>query len=239
MDINDKVTIVTGASAGIGLATARAFADAGAKVILAARSTDRLKALEKELKEQSREALALPTDMRDRKQVEKMIARTVERYGRLDVLINNAGQSAAGRVAEMTLENFRQILELNVFGVLFAIQAAVPEMRKTGGGLIINISSMTSRMHIPGLGAYAATKSALNLLSETAREELAGENIRVITVYPRMTATDFGKNALGDQRMRQQQRSGGSWKPVVDSPEFVAGKILEAARREPAEQTME
>ena len=99
-------------------------------------------------------------------------------------------------------------------------------------------SSMVSKMHIPGLAAYASTKAALNLLSETARGELAPDNIRVITVFPRITLTDFGKNSLGNREMRQGQRAGGPAVPV-DTPEHVADKIVEAAQREPAEQTME
>jgi short-subunit dehydrogenase len=239
MDVSGKVTIITGASAGIGLAAARCFAAAGAKVVLAARSADKLAALAAELQAQGQEAVSLPADMRDRAAVERMVAQAFERFGRIDILINNAGQAAAGTVADVDLEDFRQILELNVFGPLFAIQAVVPRMRQGGGGLILNISSMVSRMHIPGLAAYAATKTALNMLSETARAELAPENIRVVTVYPRSTSTDFGKNSLGNRELRQRQRAGAAANIVVDSPEKVAEKILEAARTEPAEQFME
>jgi len=126
-----------------------------------------------------------------------------------------------------------------VFGPIYAMQASVPKMRAQGGGIIINISSMVSKMHIPGLGGYASTKAALNMLSDTARGELASDNIRVITVYPRMTATDFGRNSLGNRPMRQQQRANAAPGVVIDSPEHVAGKILEAIQKEPAEQFMD
>ena len=237
MDVKDKVTIVTGASNGIGLATARRFARAGARVVLAARSAERLQQLAHELEEQGQVALAVPVDMTSRAEVERMVDRAVEHFGRIDILINNAGQAAAGTVAQVDVDHFRRIIELNIFGPIYAIQAVVPKMRPDGG-LILNISSMTSKMHIPGLGAYASTKAALNLLSETARGELASENIRVITVFPRSTATDFGKNSLGDARMRQHQRAP---RPgvVVDSAEHVAERILQAAEQEPAEQYME
>jgi NAD(P)-dependent dehydrogenase (short-subunit alcohol dehydrogenase family) len=165
-----------------------------------------------------------------------MVEQAHKHFGRIDILVNNAGQAAAGTVAEVSLDNFLRIMELNVFGPLVALQAAVPLMRQGGGGLIINISSMVSKMHIPGLGAYAATKSALNMLSDTARGELEADNIRVITVYPRLTATDFGRNSLGDQRMRQHQRTGA---PTGDSPEYVANRILKAAQEEPPEQFMD
>ncbi len=240
MEIEDKVTVITGASGGIGLATARRFAETGAKVVLAARSGDKLNQLADELRGQGHEALAVATDMRNQAEVERMIETSVKHYGRIDVLVNNAGQAAAGRVAEASIEHYQQIIELNLFGPIYAIQAVVPHMRQTGGGLILNISSMVSKMHIPGLATYASTKAALNILSDTARVELAPDNIRVITVYPRMTATDFGRNSLGNQQMRQQQRDAAPRADiVVDSPEHVAEKILEAAQKEPAEQYMD
>jgi NADP-dependent 3-hydroxy acid dehydrogenase YdfG len=236
MDVSGKVVIITGASAGLGLATARRFAGAGAKVVLVARSTDKLTALAEELRRQGHDALPITADMRDQQAVSRMIDQAFKHFGRIDILVNNAGQAAAGTVAEVNPDDFRQILELNVFGALHAIQAAVPKMRQ-GGGLIINISSMVTKMHIPGLAAYAATKTALNMLSETARVELAAENIRMITVYPRLTATDFGKNSLGNEQLRQRQRASVS-SMTPDSPELVAEKILEAAQKEPAEQYM-
>jgi len=236
VDIREKVVVVTGASAGIGRATAKLFAGQGAKVVLAARTPDKLASLAAELHNQHFEALSVPTDMRDRAAVANLIEKTTERFGRIDILINNAGQAAAGSVAEVAPDHFRAIFLLNVFGPLYAIQAAAPKMRAKGGGLIINISSMVTKMNIPGLGAYAATKCALNMLSDTARVELASDNIRIITVYPRLTATDFGKNSLGSQQSRSYQRSGA---PVIDSADYVAGKILEAARKENPEQFMD
>jgi short-subunit dehydrogenase len=239
MDIAGKVCIITGASEGIGLATARCFAAKGAKVVLAARSTDKLTALAEELTSQDQEALPIPTDMRNLVAVGQLIKQTYEHYGRIDVLVNNAGQAAAGNVADVKIEDFQAIWELNVLGVLYAIQAVVPKMRQGGGGLIINVSSMVSKMNLPGLAAYAATKAALNQLSATGRAELAAENIRVLTVYPRMTATDFGIHSLGNRAVRHQQRTGAVARIVVDSPEHVAEKILEAAEKEPAEQYMD
>ena len=239
MDIKDKVVIVTGASAGIGLATARAAALAGAKVVLAARSIDQLTQLSEELQREGHAALVIPTDMRQPAEVTRLIEAAVQHYGRIDVLINNAGQAIAGTVADLDLDAYRQVIELNMFGPIYAIQASVPKMRAQGGGIIVNISSMVSKMHIPGLGGYASTKTALNMLSDTARGELASDNIRVITVYPRMTATDFGRNSLGNRQVRQQQRANAAPGVVVDTPEYVAGKILEAIQKEPAEQFMD
>ncbi|MCE1253505.1 MAG: SDR family oxidoreductase, partial [Anaerolineae bacterium] len=178
MDIKGKVVLITGASMGIGLSTARLFAAGGARVALAARSTDKLTALADELRHQGHEALVLTTDMRDPVAVKSMVDASLAHFGSLDILINNAGQAAAGTVAEVDPLDFQKIIELNVFGPLYAMQAAIPTLRRQGGGIIINISSMVSKMHIPGLGAYAATKTALNMLSDTARGELAADNIR-------------------------------------------------------------
>jgi len=239
MDVNGKVVIITGASMGIGLSAARLFAAAGAKVVLAARSADKLQALTAELQDQGLNALALTVDMCDPAAVKKMVEAAHAHYGSIDIVINNAGQACAGTVAEVNPADFQKIINLNIFGPLYAIQAVVPIMRQNGGGLIINVNSMVSKMSIPGLGTYAATKSALNMLSDTMRGELAPDNIRVISVYPRLTATDFGKNSIGNRATRQQQRSGNGGGMTADTPEWVAEKILGAARAEPKEQFMD
>jgi len=237
MDIKGKVVLITGASEGIGLATARRFAEAGAKLALVARSAAKLEALADELKAAGAEAISVPSDVSVPEQVKNAVAETVRHYGRIDVLINNAGQSAAGTVADVDPDHLRQIIDLNIFGPLIAMQAAIPIMRKHGGGLIINVSSMVSKMRLPGLGAYAATKAALNLLSDTARGELAPDNIRVITIFPRMTATDFGAHSLGRTWERQSRHAHPS--VPVDSAEHVANRILDAAINEPEEQYMD
>jgi NAD(P)-dependent dehydrogenase (short-subunit alcohol dehydrogenase family) len=237
MDIHGKVVFITGASAGIGLATAQRFAREGAKLALVARSADILARLTDELRAQGCEAVALPADLRDPAQVKHAVAETVRHYGRIDILINNAGQAASGTVADLNPDDFHQIIALNVFAPLIAMQSAIPVMREQGDGLIINVSSMVSRMRLPGLAAYAATKAALNMLSDTARVELAGENIRVISILPRMTATDFTKNSLGDPELRRRQRTNPA--APVDTAEYVADRILAAAIDEPEEQYMD
>ena len=234
MDIQDRVTLITGASEGIGLATARRFAQAGAKLALVARSMEKLTALADELRGRGAEAIAVPADLRDPAQARRMVDETTRHYGRIDILINNAGQAAVGKVADLDLDDFRQIIDLNLLGSFSAMQAVIPVMRKSGGGLVINVSTMVSKMRIPALGAYAATKAALNALSGTARAELAPENIRVITVFPRMTATDFSKHSLGDRETHQRVHANPD--VPVDPPERVADMILDAAIHEPEEQ---
>jgi len=239
MDIQDKVVIITGASEGIGLATARLFAQEGAKVALAARSADTLHTIVNELHEQDREAIAVPTDMCNRDAIEAMVDSVFRQYGRIDILINNAGQAVRGHVANVDIDQFRQVFELNVLGPVQAMQALIPKMRQNGGGLIINVSSDVTNMHLPVISAYAATKAALNMISNTAREELAAENIRITTMFPRQTATDFGKNSLATpttNRLRPRTPQG---YVEPDSAEAVAQKLLEAARNEPHDQYMD
>jgi short-subunit dehydrogenase len=239
MDIQDKVVIITGASEGIGLATARLFAQEGAKVALAARSANTLHTIVNELHEQHREALAVPTDMCNKDAIESMVDSVFQQYGRIDILINNAGQSVRGNVADVDIDQFRQIFELNVLGPVEAMQAIIPKMRQNGGGLIINVSSNVTQMHLPAISAYAATKAALNMISDTAREELASDNIRITTMLPHRTATNFGKNSLATPKTNQQGPRPTQGGPEPDSAEDVAQKILEAARNEPHNQYMD
>jgi short-subunit dehydrogenase len=227
VDIANTVAIVTGASGGIGLATARLFAQRGARVALVARSAERIQALAAEWPG----ALAVPTDMRDPAAVRQMIAQVQQHYGRIDILINNAGQGMHVPVAEADLDAYRAVFELNVVSVLNAMQAVVQIMRAQGGGVIVNISSGLSKRIIPGVGPYASTKYALNALTLTARMELAPENIRVGLMLPGFTATDFHRNAV---RITQPQAERLRAMPA-DSAEHVAEKILEAVETEAAE----
>ena len=228
MEINGKVAIITGASAGIGLATARLFAREGARLALAARSADALDALAAELPG----ALAIPTDMRDAAAIRRMVETAADHFGRVDILVNNAGQGMHVPVAEADLDAYRSVLELNVIGVLCAMQAVVPIMRREGGGVIVNVSSGTSKRIIPGVGPYTSTKYALNALSLTARLELAPDNIRVGVVYPGITATDFHRNAASIHMDPARQQA---MALTADPPEHAAAKILEAVRGEAAE----
>lgn len=237
MEVQSKVVIITGASMGIGAATARVFAGAGAKLVLAARSADKLEGVVQSLSPQT-ETLIVPTDVTDPAQVKALIDQAFEHFGRIDILINNAGRAVAGWVATVNPDHYRQIIELNLLGPLHGMQAVIPKMKEQGGGVIINISSNVSKMAIPGIGTYASTKYALNGLSLTARNELAADNIRVVLFHPGMTATDFGQNAVFEENMANWRPGGNGPMPTPDSAEDVARKILEAAITEPAEMGM-
>jgi NADP-dependent 3-hydroxy acid dehydrogenase YdfG len=233
MEIAGKVVLITGASSGIGLATARLFAQKGARLALAARSTEKLAQLARELPE----ALALPTDMRDEAAVRSMVAQTLEHYKRIDVLINNAGQGLNVPIEQVDIEMYRSVFELNVVSVLVAMQAVIPIMRAQGGGAIINISSGTTKIPperygkaIP-VGPYSSTKYALNAITLIGRQELADDNISLSVVYPGVTATNFFNN-LAEGRHSASAPAGAT---SVASAESVAEKILEAVETQAAE----
>lgn len=219
MKVQGSVFVVTGASMGIGEATARALASQGGRVALLARSTDLIEALSAELPD----SLAVPCDMTDFVQVKQAISTVHNHYGRIDGLVNNAGRSYAAPVAEIDPAIFDEIFHLNVLGPIVAMQAVIPIMRDQKGGSIVSVNSGTAFMTIPQYSVYSASKRALLGFTQTARLELEGDGIVVSEVYPFVTATNFGKNRMG----------GGAGAPSTDysqgdRPEFVAGMIVQA-----------
>ncbi len=194
MKLKGKVAIVTGASEGIGAAIAREFVAEGARVALAARSQDKLEALANELNELGAgNTLVVPTDVTDDGQVRRMVAATVERFGRLDILVNNAGLGVLASVEQTTPEANQHMWNVNYFGVIRCLQAALPELRKTTG-LIVNVSSVAGKMAMPFLGNYCGTKHALNGLSNALRMELMSEGVGVLLVCPGYVDTGFVGN---------------------------------------------
>ncbi|MDB5237119.1 MAG: NAD(P)-dependent oxidoreductase [Parcubacteria group bacterium] len=230
MNIKDKIAIVTGASEGIGLAVAHELAKRGATVVLAARSADKLAQAAAEIPG----SVAIVTDMTKPADIEKLITETKEKFGRIDILINNAGRGYNQALETIDLDEYREIMELNVFSVLKAMQLAIPIMREQGGGTIVNISSMVSKNFYPRLAAYASTKYALNALTLTARAELEQDHIVVSAFHPKMTATQFGANASGTKYDSHAGRPGMS----VDTAEQVAEKIGDLIESGDAEAMM-
>jgi NADP-dependent 3-hydroxy acid dehydrogenase YdfG len=232
MEIKDKVIIITGASQGIGLATAKHLSRLGAKVVIAARSTNIIKSLEKELPD----SLAIVTDMHNQENITAMIKKTIEKYDHIDILINNAGQGMYGPVEKIDIEQYKKIMDVNVYGVIRAMKEVIPHMRKQGGGMILNISSALTKMYIPGISAYSSTKYALNAISLIARQELAKDKIIVSIVEPNMTATNFAKNSLGS---KSDWSSSDRPIPKIDQPEKVAEIIEKIIKSEEAESRVE
>jgi NAD(P)-dependent dehydrogenase (short-subunit alcohol dehydrogenase family) len=220
--LQNKVILVTGATSGIGLATARLLSRQAARVIIVGRRQAALDAVARELPP----ALAIRADMTRPDEVRAMIHAAHIELGRVDVLINNAGQGYEGPVASADIERYNYLYRLNVLGPLTAMREVVPFMRQTGGGRIINVCSPVAKLALPGLGLYASTKAALRVLTLTARSELAKDDITVSLFYPFITSSRFGQNAL---------RSGnpmslpfGDNMPDPDEPEFTASKLIAA-----------
>ena len=223
--LKGKVAVVTGASSGIGEATAKELAARGAPVVLASRAVDRLEALRLGISASGGRALAVETDVSDRGSVEAMIRRAVGEFGSLDVLVNNAGLGLSGKISEVRPEDVRHVFEVNAVGPLNCIQAALPHMG--GGGHIVNVSSVVGRRAIPKVGAYCASKAALNALSDALRVEVADRGITVTSVYPGTTRTSFRENS---RRTGEEKRG---WRPRGVTPEKVARKIADAAEKGP------
>lgn len=230
MNIQNKVVIVTGASSGIGLATAKLLAVRGAKLALVSRSKEKLEKLSRELPN----SIAVTADMTKIPEIKRMVALTQEHFGRVDILINNAGQGYDAQVEKTNIDTFHYIFDLEVIGPLVAMQQVIPIMRKQGGGAIINISSGTALMYLPNMSAYSASKRALAGISLTAREELKGDNIIVSVVYPYITLTDFEKNTIRESPVDEKELEVSGPFPA-DTAEHVAQKILEGIESGDAE----
>lgn len=190
MRIRGKVVLITGASEGIGAACAQAFRQRGARLSLTARSAEKLAAVG------GPEALTTPGDLTDPELRRLAIQRTLDRFGGLDILVNNAGVGLYTPSWQASLESARRLFELNFFAALDLIRQAVPLMRQRGGGMIVNVSSISGKITFPWLTLYCATKYALNSLGDGLRMELAGSGIRVLTVCPGQVLTGFTANAL-------------------------------------------
>jgi NADP-dependent 3-hydroxy acid dehydrogenase YdfG len=190
-NVHGKVVAVTGASSGIGQACARAAAAAGAAVSLAARRAERIEALAAGIEAAGGRAIAVPTDVGDEGQARAFIDRTVTELGRLDALVNNAGVMLLGPIEGADTAEWRRMIEANVYGVLYCTRAALPVMRVQGSGDIVNVSSVAGRFARAGSGVYNLTKFGVGAFSESLRQEVAPQGIRVSLVEPGAVATEL------------------------------------------------
>ena len=233
-----KVAIVTGASSGIGQATAAELARRGYAVVLAARRAERLAQVACQCDAAARAAyaprvppappaLAVPTDVCIEEQVQALVDRAVQAHGRLDVMVNNAGYGLFARVHETSTADMRAIFEANYFGVFFGCKAAAAVMIRQGGGHIFNVSSVIGKRGTPFHGAYCATKFAIVGLSDSMRVELAPYGVRVTTVCPALTETEFFQHSRRGQSAGRSFRRFNSVTPAT----VVARKIVSAIGR--------
>ena len=189
--IKDKIVVVTGASSGLGEATARLLSAQGATVVLGARRADRLQLLAKDLEARGGKALALTTDVTRREQVKALVDSAVQTYGRIDVMINNAGLMPQAPLERLKVDEWDRMIDVNIKGVLYGIAAALPHMQRQKAGHFINVSSVAGHRVGPGFAVYAATKYAVRALSEGLRQEVKPYNIRTTVISPGAVATEL------------------------------------------------
>jgi NAD(P)-dependent dehydrogenase (short-subunit alcohol dehydrogenase family) len=232
-----KVVLVTGGSAGLGKALASAFAAAGASVVLAARRAEPLQAAAEELRREGREALAIAADVTQQADVDRMVSETIERFGRLDVLVNCAGRSSRGAVLDTTPEQFRELLDLNFIAPVRATRAAAPHLLAVRGH-VVNISSLGGKSAARYLGAYNASKFALTAWSQQLRLELGPQGLHVLLVCPGPLARSEVRT-YGAEQMHNVPESalkpGAGVKTKLIDPVWLARRIVKACERREGE----
>lgn len=224
MDINGAVMLVTGASSGIGAATARAASHAGARLVLLARREERIRHLADELGQ----AVAVQCDVTNAVQVQAAVSTATQTFGRIDILVNSAGQGLQATLEEIDPDDLRALLDLNLVAPMITMQAVIPFMREQGAGSIVNISSGITLTNIPGSGAYAASKAGLDKLTAVARAELESAGIVVSTMIPFVTATDFTSSVRAGREAAARLEADHA--PDPQPPERVAEAILELVK---------
>lgn len=188
--IENKIVVITGASSGLGEATARRLSASGAKVVLGARRADRLEALARELGGDAK-ALAVTTDVTQADQVQRLVETAVNAFGRVDVILNNAGIMPLSPLERLKIADWDRMIDVNIKGVLYGIAAVLPYMQKQKSGHIINVSSVAGFKVIPTSSIYSATKTAVRVISEGLRQEVKPYNIRTTVISPGATATEL------------------------------------------------
>ncbi|GAB3759668.1 SDR family oxidoreductase [Ramlibacter monticola] len=194
-NIASKVIVITGASSGLGEAAARLLSGQGATVVLGARRFERIAALAEELKSRGGKALALATDVTDAAQVKKLVDAAVRSFGRIDVIVNNAGLMPHSLLAQAKVDDWNRMIDVNIKGVLYGIAAALPHMQAQKSGQIINVSSVAGHKVGIGNAVYSATKHAVRVISEGLRQEVKPYNLRTTIISPGAVATELPESA--------------------------------------------
>lgn len=223
--IKDQVIVITGASSGIGRIAARKFGEQGARVVASARNEDALESLVQEIEQADGQAVAVRADVSKQQDVQHLADIAVERFGRIDTWVNNAGVSIYATFDKLTDQEIRRIMDVNFMGTVYGIQAAHRVMREHGGGTIVNIASVTGKRAIPLQSIYSASKYAIVGLGEALRAELANENveINICTICPLSINTPFFEHARSKEGLAPKP------KPPVYEPDVVADAILDCA----------
>jgi NADP-dependent 3-hydroxy acid dehydrogenase YdfG len=217
-DIAGKVVVITGASSGLGEAAARLLAERGARLVLGARRSDRIEALARELQAAKAEVVALTTDVTKRADVEALVAAAINRFGRIDVMINNAGLMPNSLIERFRVEDWEQMIDVNIKGVLYGVAAALPHMQCQRSGQIINVASVAGHKVRPGSTVYSATKHAVRAISEGLRQEVKGYNLRTTIISPGAVATELPQS-ITDPEVRAIAET--SYKHAIGADSFA------------------
>ena len=202
-NLDGRVALITGASSGIGAATALLLAKAGARVAMAARRTDRLNELAERIRHASGEAISIPADVADQASAEQMVTTTVERFGKLDILVNNAGVMYLAKFTDGNPAEWRRMLEVNLLGLFCASRSALSHMKRAGRGHIVNVSSVAGRLGFPSGAVYSATKFGVTGFSDALRHEVRADKIRVTVIEPGAVATELGSHVTDSAAKKQ------------------------------------
>ena len=229
MSIKGKVVAITGASSGIGRATAKLLADRGAFVVLGARTEDALAATVNEITASGGRASFKATDVRNRSDLEALVAFAIEQSGKLDAIVNNAGIGPLSRLDALCVDDWDAMIDVNLRGTLYGIAAVLPVFARQGSGHVINVISTAGIKILPTMGVYAATKNAVRTITETLRQE-AGPNLRVTEVSPGMIATNFS-DSINDPKAKEAIAK--QMGEIAIPPEAIARGILFALEQPP------
>jgi NADP-dependent 3-hydroxy acid dehydrogenase YdfG len=202
-ELADNVAIVTGASSGIGEATAKALADEGAKVVLAARRIEELEALADRIESNGGDALVVPTDVTDEDDIDSLVETTTAEYGRIDVLVNNAGVMLVEPLERASRSNLQQMVEVNLLGLMNLTHAVLPVMQEQGSGHVVNVSSVAGRRARANFSGYNATKFGVNAFTEAVRQEVTTQNIRTTVIEPGAVETELPTHITDEQILEQ------------------------------------
>lgn len=241
MDLRGKVVLITGGSRGLGLALARGFAKEGARLILCARDENELQAAKQDLAKSAAQVLTVPCDVSDRLQVEHLIGEGVRHYGRIDVLVNNAGVIQVGPLESMTIEDFERAMNVMFWGTVYTSLAVLPHMRRLEQARIVNITSIGGKVSVPHLVPYSCAKFAAVAFSEGLRAELQGSGVKVVTIAPGLMRTGSYVNAhfKGDVNSEAAWFSTSASLPGLSiGAARAAGQIISATRTGRAERIL-
>ena len=227
--LDGKVALITGASSGIGAATALALAAEGAHVAVAARRSDRLEALVRRIEKTGGQAMPIIADVADEAQAHDMVLTANARWGHLDILVNNAGLMLLGPIDGANTDDWRRMVNVNLLGLMYATHAVLPLMKDQGGGHIVNISSVAGRTARAGSGVYNATKWGVGAFSEALRQETFRDKIRVTVIEPGAVATELTEHITNPAAKKQQEEWIRSLRPLQS--EDIAAAIVFAVTR--------